>query len=44
MLIYLFSSNYGCFRSDTCNFFLCFGNIFFDYVDFDVGMKKARQK
>ena len=35
---------YGCFRPDTCNFFLGFGNIFFDYVDFDVGMKKARQK
>lgn len=39
MLIYLFSSNYSRFRSDTCNFFLGFGNIFLDYVDFDVGMK-----
>jgi hypothetical protein len=44
MLIYLFSSNYSRFGPDTCNFLLSFGNIFFDYVDFDVGMKKARQK
>lgn len=44
MLIYLFSSNYSRFRSDTCNFFLCFGYVLLDYVDFDVRMKTARQK
>ena len=44
MLIYLFSSNYSCFRPDTCNFLLSFGYVLLDYVDFDVGMKKARQK
>lgn len=44
MLIYLFSSNYSRFGPDACNFFLGFGYVLFDYVDFDVGMKKARQK
>ena len=42
MLIYLFSPNYRRFCSDTCNFFLNFGDILLDYVDFEVGVKKAR--
>jgi len=42
MLIYLFSSNYSRFGPDACDFLLGFGDVFLDYVDFDVRMKKAR--